>query len=120
MIPYMDIRKVFDEVTDEMFAISTDTYMLYEAAYGKGFDPTNEGVLAMYKEKHDALIEKAIGNRPHLTMVIDELPEIEREVLVMRLAHAREIAVHLYSKLRDPDCFDLAVATNICLEALRG
>lgn len=120
MIPYMDVRKVFDDVTDEMFAISTVTYMLYEAAYGNGSNPINESILAMYKRNHDALIEKAIENRPHLTMVIDELPEIEREVLVMRLAHAREKAVHLYSKLRDPDCFDLAVATNICLEALRG
>jgi len=120
MIPYMDIRKVFDQVTDEMFAISTDTYMLYEAAYDEDPNPINEGVLAMYKEKHDALIEKAIGNRPHLTMVIDELPEIEQEVLVMRLVLARAKAVELYSKLKDPDCFDLAVAINLCHEALRG
>jgi len=116
----MDIQNVFDKMTDEMFAISTDTYDLYELVNDGRIDCYDREAIEGYREKHDKLISQALSNVPALTHTLDELPEEEREILIQRLVLARRKAVGMYSKLRDPDCFDLAVATNICLESLRS
>lgn len=114
----MDIREVFDDLTDRMFCIADIAFDGCRRTIDDGgFD---EALLAAHKTELDRLIESRLQSNDTAFLADMALGREEYEALCFRLYFARQKAASAANALPAIERGDKRRLLQICIDAIKG